>query len=101
MKLFLFKVLSWTYLDNHFHSWNLFKIQWENWVLYWLTIATIILPNKLPHNSVLKIAIDLHVGWNNFASCFRSVSQLGDCFICVHFGAQAEWAAATQGKFFS
>lgn len=62
-------------------------------------ITTIILHTKLPQDSVLKIAIDLHVDLGTFALGFRSVSRLGDCFMCVQFGAQAEWAAPAQGRF--
>ena len=64
-------------------SWNLFKIQWENWLLYYFNITTIILHTKVPQNSVLKIAIDLHVDLGNFALGFRSVSQPGDSAPCV------------------
>lgn len=46
-------------------------------------ITTIILHTKLPQNSVLKIAIDLHVDLGTFALGFRSVSRLGDSALCV------------------
>lgn len=47
------------------------------------SITTIILHTKLPQNSVLKVAIDLHVDLGNFAPGFRSVSHLGDSAVCV------------------
>ena len=46
-------------------------------------ITTIILHTKSPQNSMLKVAIDLHVDLGNFALGFRSVSQLGDSALCV------------------